>query len=75
MIEEIIVSPSKNEFIKLEIKNLELINELKEYHGIRANLIGNIGKTRTPFSIDFGIGDVIIPSAVERTLPVFTSRV
>lgn len=26
LIEEIIVSPSKNEFIKLEIKNLELIN-------------------------------------------------
>lgn len=70
MIEEIIASPSKNEFIKLEIKNLELINEFKKYHGIRANLIGSIGRTRTPFSIDFGVGDVIIPAAIERTLPV-----
>ncbi|MDY0234757.1 MAG: nucleotidyl transferase AbiEii/AbiGii toxin family protein [Gudongella sp.] len=70
LIEEIIVIPSKNEFIKLEIKNMELINEIKEYHGIRANLIGSIGRTRTPFSIDFGVGDVIIPSAIERTLPV-----
>lgn len=70
LIEEIIASLSKNEFIKLEIKNLELINEFKKYHGIRANLIGSIGRTRTPFSIDFGVGDVIIPSAIERTLPV-----
>lgn len=70
LIKEIIESPSKNEFIKLEIKNLELINEFKEYHGIRANLIGSIGRTRTPFSIDFGVGDVIVPSAIERTLPV-----
>ncbi|HZK18112.1 MAG TPA: nucleotidyl transferase AbiEii/AbiGii toxin family protein, partial [Clostridia bacterium] len=32
-------------------------------------LIGFIGRVRVPFSIDFGVGDVIIPSPVERTLP------
>ncbi|HHX75038.1 MAG: nucleotidyl transferase AbiEii/AbiGii toxin family protein [Thermoanaerobacterales bacterium] len=26
-------------------------------------------RARIPFSIDFGIGDVIVPSPVERTLP------
>ena len=42
----------------------------KEYLGVRVNLIGKIGRTITPFSIDFGVGDVIIPSPVERKLTV-----
>ena len=29
-----------------------------------------MGKTKTPFSIDFGVGDTIVPSALTRTLPV-----
>lgn len=70
LIKEIISLPNKNDFIKLEIRNLEVINEIKEYQGVRANLIGNIGRTRTPFSIDFGVGDIIVPSSIERTLPI-----
>jgi predicted nucleotidyltransferase component of viral defense system len=31
---------------------------------------GVIGRTKTPFSIDFGVGDIIVPSSVERTIPV-----
>ena len=46
------------------------MRQAKEYHGIRVNLIGIIGRTKTPFSIDFGVGDIIVPSSVERTLPV-----
>jgi predicted nucleotidyltransferase component of viral defense system len=68
--EEIISLPSKNDFIKFKIKGLELISEIREYHGIRVNLIGIIGRTKTPFNIDFGVGDIIVPSSVERTLPV-----
>jgi predicted nucleotidyltransferase component of viral defense system len=70
LVREVISSPSENDYIKFEIRGLEIIGETKEYHGIRVNLTGIIGKTKTPFSIDFGVGDVIIPSAVERTLPV-----
>lgn len=70
LVNEIINSSSENDFIKLEIRGLEEISEIKEYHGIRVNLIGIIGRTKTPFSIDFGVGDIIIPSPVERTLPV-----
>jgi hypothetical protein len=64
----------RNEFIDIQIRNLETISEFKEYPGIRVNLIGIIGKTKTPFSIDFGIGDIVIPSPVERTLPVLLSE-
>ena len=70
LVKEIISLPSKNDFIKFEIKGLELISETREYHGIRVNLIGIIGRTKTPFNIDFGVGDIIVPSPVERTLPV-----
>jgi len=70
LVKEIISQPSKNDFIEFQIRGLEEISEAKEYHGIRVNLIGIIGRTKTPFSIDFGVGDIIIPSSVERTLPV-----
>ncbi len=70
LVEEIISLPSKNDFIKFEIRGLELISEIREYHCIRVNLIGIIGRTITPFNIDFGVGDIIVPSPVERILPV-----
>lgn len=70
LVNEIICLDNQNEFVGMEIRNLEAISESKEYHGIRINLTGIIGRTRTPFSIDFGVGDIIIPSPIERTLPV-----
>ena len=70
LINEILRVESKSDFIEIQVRDLEVISELKEYSGVRVNLIGTIGKTRTPFSIDFGVGDIIIPSPVERTLPV-----
>lgn len=70
LIREVIFSPSNNDFLEFEVRGLESISEIKEYHGIRVNLTGIIGRTKTPFSIDFGVGDIIVPSAVERTLPV-----
>ncbi len=70
LVRKVISSPSKNDFVEFEIRNLEAISEIKDYHGIRVNLIGYMGRTRTPFSIDFGVGDAIVPSPVERTLPV-----
>lgn len=70
LIRSIIEQKSNNEFMKIEIRSIEPISEMKEYNGIRVNLIGFIGKTRTPFSIDFGVGDAIVPSELTRTLPV-----
>ncbi|HHT97649.1 MAG TPA: nucleotidyl transferase AbiEii/AbiGii toxin family protein, partial [Clostridiales bacterium] len=70
LIIEVLTVRTKNDFVELEVRNLEVISELKEYSGVRVNLIGIIGRTRTPFSIDFGVGDIIVPSPVERRLPV-----
>lgn len=70
LINDIISVPGDNDFIRFEVRNTEIISEIKEYHGFRVNLIGLIGNTKTPVSIDFGVGDVIVPSAVSRILPV-----
>ncbi|MDD2234619.1 MAG: nucleotidyl transferase AbiEii/AbiGii toxin family protein [Desulfitobacteriaceae bacterium] len=70
IVRELISLPGRHGYIKFEIRSPEIISEIKDCHGARGNLIGYMGKTRTPFSIDFGVGDVIVPSAVERTLPV-----
>lgn len=70
LVNKVISVSTDNEFIEIQIRELESISELKEYSGVRVNLVGTIGRTRTPFSVDFGVGDVIIPSAIDRTLPV-----
>lgn len=70
LVRSIIDQKSKNEFMDIDILGIEAASEMKEYHGIRVNLIGYMGKTKTPFSIDFGVGDTIVPKALIRTLPV-----
>jgi predicted nucleotidyltransferase component of viral defense system len=70
LVRSIIDQKSNDELMEIEIRSVEPISEIKEYHGIRVNLIGLIGKTRTPFSIDFGVGDTIVPAPLIRTLPV-----
>lgn len=70
LVRSILNEKTGNEFMKIEIIGAEKISEGKEYHGIRVNLSGHLGTTRTPFSLDFGVGDTIVPSAVIRTLPV-----
>jgi predicted nucleotidyltransferase component of viral defense system len=70
LVQTILNEKSDNEFMHIEIRNIESMIEGNEYHGVRVNLIGIMGKTRTPFSIDFGVGDTIVPLAVARTLPV-----
>lgn len=70
MVQAILDCETKNDFIQIRIRDIEIINKMSEYHGVRVNLIGQIEKTRTSFSIDFGVGDVIFPCAVKRTLPV-----
>ncbi|QRN84804.1 nucleotidyl transferase AbiEii/AbiGii toxin family protein [Clostridia bacterium] len=70
LVGSIIATKSNNEFMEIEIRSVETISEMKEYQGIRVNLIGRLGKTKTPFSVDFGVGDTIAPSPRTRTLPV-----
>ena len=69
VLEEIIATDTGNDFITFEIKSVEPIAIAKKYAGIGASMIARIKNTRTPFSIDFGVGDVIVPQQEKRTIP------
>lgn len=69
VLEEIIVAPTENEFVTFEITDVSPIAVAKKYAGIGASLVANIKNTRTPFSIDFGVGDVIVPKQEKRKIP------
>lgn len=69
VLEEIIATPSENDFIIFEIKDVVPIAIAKKYAGIGASLVAHIKNTRTPFSIDFGVGDVIVPKQQKRKIP------
>jgi len=74
LIKDIISVPSENDFIEFEYNSIEKITEFKEYHGLRVKLIGKIGKTKTPLSIDIGVGDIVIPRPIKRCLPTLLSN-
>ena len=62
--------PTVHKSLRIELREVIRINEVSQYPGVRVNLLGYMGTTITPFSIDFGVGDKIIPEPILRTLPV-----
>ena len=69
VLEEIIATKTGNDFISFEIKDVAPIAIAKKYAGIGASMIARIKNTRTPFGIDFGVGDVIVPKQEKRQIP------
>ena len=69
VLEEIIATPTGNDFITFEIKYVAPIAVAKKYAGIGASVVARIKNTKTPFSIDFGVGDVIVPKQEKRKIP------
>ena len=69
VLEEIIAIPTGNDFITFEIKDVVPIAVAKKYAGIGASVVARIKNTKTPFSIDFGVGDVIVPKQEKRKIP------
>lgn len=69
VVEDIISVQTGNDFVTFEIKDIAPIAVAKKYAGIGVTLSGRIKNTRTPFSIDFGVGDVIVPKQEKRRIP------
>ena len=67
--EEIIATDTGNDFITFEIKDVVPIAVAKKYAGVGASLVAKLKNTRTPFGIDFGVGDVIVPKQEKRKIP------
>ena len=69
VINDVIESDTTNDFIMFEVKDVLPISVNKQYPGIHADIVAHIKNTRTPFGIDFGIGDIIVPGAEKRKIP------
>ena len=69
ILEEIIATDTGNDFITFEIRDVTPIAVAKKYAGIGASLVAKIKNTKTPFGIDFGVGDVIVPKQEKRKIP------
>lgn len=69
ILEEIIATPTGNDFITFEIKDVAPIAVVKKYAGVGASVVARIKNTKAPFSIDFGVGDVIVPKQEKRKIP------
>lgn len=68
IIEEICRMDTHNDFIDMEVLGTKVIALEKKYPGIGISLMAHIKNVRIPFSIDIGVDDVIVPSAVKRTV-------
>jgi len=68
MIEEIINTPTGNDFIEMSAGNFEEISPQRKYKGISTQIIGRIKNVRVPFNIDIGVGDIVVPKAESRKI-------
>lgn len=67
---EIIAVQTGNDFVTFEIKDIAPIAVAKKYAGIGASMVARIKNTRTPFGIDFGVGDIIVPKQEKEKSPL-----
>ena len=70
IIDSILAAKTGNDFITFTSQGYEEISPQRKYKGLSLQIVGHIKNTRTPFSVDIGIGDVIVPKAEQRVIPV-----
>lgn len=70
IVSEILAQDTGNDFISFTTESYRFISPQRKYHGISLQMSGQIKNTRTPFNVDIGFGDVVVPSPQKRTLPL-----
>ena len=70
IITEILTVDTGNDFIVLSAKGFETISPQRKYKGVSFQIMGKIKNTRTPFNVDLGVGDIIVPNSEKRFIPV-----
>lgn len=70
IIEEILKVDTGNDFIQLTAESFETISPQRRYTGVSFQMIGRIKHTKTPFNVDVGVGDIIVPKSEQRIIPV-----
>ena len=69
MMEGITAVETGNDFITFQVKGISSIALQQKYNGLSIAITGVIKNTRTPFKIDFGVGDIIVPNPERRKIP------
>ncbi len=69
ILKEIIAVDTGNDFVTFELGEPVPIAVQKKYAGVGASIVAHIKNTRTSFSLDFGVGDVIVPKQEKRKIP------
>lgn len=70
IITEILSVDTGNDFIELSAKGFETISPQRKYKGVSFQIMGKIKNTHTPFNVDLGVGDIIVPKSEKRVIPV-----
>jgi len=68
IISEILAIPTGNDYISFKAQPSGPIAANRKYHGVSTQITGFIKNVRVPFSIDIGVGDIIVPKAKTRTV-------
>ena len=68
IIAEILAVSTGNDFVRFEVKPTAPIAMQREYHGLSTQITGYIKNVRVPFSVDIGVGDIIVPGTTARTM-------
>ena len=70
MVNEIISVDTGNNYIQLIPQGYKIISLQRKYKGVSFQLLGLVKNTKTPFNVDIGIGDVIVPDPEKLIIPV-----
>ena len=70
MVNEIISVDTGNNYIQLIPQGYKIISLQRKYKGVSFQLLGLVKNTKTPFNVDIGIGDVIVPEPEKLIIPV-----
>lgn len=70
IVEDILAVDTGNDFITFRAQGYENISPQRKYSGVSFQLVGHIKNTKTPFNVDIGVGDIIVPKPEKRIIPV-----
>lgn len=68
IIAEILKVDTGNDFIIFKASKIEPIALQRKYHGVSTQITGYIKNIRVPFTVDIGVGDIIIPHPERMTI-------
>jgi predicted nucleotidyltransferase component of viral defense system len=70
IVDTILSVNTENDFVVFSSQNFVKISPQRRYNGVSFQIIGHIKNTKTPFNVDIGVGDVIVPKSEKRMMPV-----